>query len=466
MALTLNNLGMISVANNLAKIGTALAISNQRLSTGKRLNRAADDPTGVIAASNLESDLASIEAATRNGERINSIIETADGAMSQISSLLGTIQTKALAAAGSTATAEEKAAYQAEIDAAIDAIDTLVNTTTFNGTRLLDGGIAYTTSGIDTAKLADVRVNSADTSSGNISLAVAVSNAAEKAAIVYKNSDLTDDVTFSLTGNNGTEEFSFSTGATISDIETAVNAKSDATGIVAEVDGADLYFRSENYGSSQSVSINVTAGTFVMDGGTTSDTGVDATVTVNGQTTTADGLQIFYSSGSTSVRFSLKESFGNVGGGSTNFSITGGGADWQLNANPINKIHFGLSSLNPAYLGNDSLGTLRSLKSGGTNAIATENYHQAANIASAASQQVATDRARIGAVESYTVNSTLSSLSAAKTALTKAHSSIVDLDYAAESANNQRLQILMQAGTSILSSLKQNANSILSLLTA
>ena len=464
MALTLNNLGMTSVVNNLTRIGAALAISNQRLSSGKRLNRAVDDPAGVIAASNFDAQLASIEASTRNGERINSIIETADGAMSQISSLLGSIQSKSVAAAGSTVTTEERAAYQAEIDAAIDAIDTLVNTTTFNDIRLLDGGLGYTTSGIDSTKIDDVLINSANTSGGNINLAVSVSGAAEKAAIVYKNGNLTDDVTFSITGNNGTEELSFLNGATITDIETGVNAVSDATGIFAEVDGADLYFRSTNYGSSESVSINVTAGTFVMDGGTTSDTGVDATVTIGGQTTTADGLQIFYSSGTTSARFSLKESFGNVGGGSTTFTITGGGADWQLNANPINKIHFGQSSLNSAFLGNDSYGMLSSLKSGGANALSSGNYQTAANIASAASQRVATDRARIGAVEAYNVGATLSSLSAAKTAISSAKSSIVDLDYAKETANNQRLQLLMQMGTAVMSAINQNANTILSLI--
>ena len=461
---SINNMAVLNVVNNLTRLGTELAISNQRLATGKRIISAGDDPAGVIAAANLKNQIAGIDAATSNGYRINSIIDTADGAMSQISSLLGTINTKALAAAGSTTTAEERAAYQAEIDAAIDAIDTLVNTTTFNGKRLLDGGLGYNTADIDSSKLADVRVNSADTSSGTVSLDVDVVSAAEKAVISYSTGNLTDDVTFTLTGNNGAEQFSFSTGATIANIESSVNAESDATGIVAEVDGGTLYFRSDSYGSDQSVSINVTAGTFAMDGGTTSDTGVDATVTVNGQSATSDGMQVFFSSGSTSVRFSLEESFGNVGGGSATFSITGGGSDWQLNANPINKIHFGLNSLSSVSLGNDTIGHLRSLKSGGANALSSGNYQAAANIATAASQQVATDRARIGAVQSYTVNSTLSAFSAAKTAMTQEISNIEDLDYVQETANNNRLQLLMQVGTSILASLNQNTANILSLI--
>jgi len=464
MSLTLNNMGMLRVLNTLSQTSAALDASNLRLTMAKRILSASDDPAGVIAAENLKSSIAQIDAAAKNGQRINSVMDTADGAMAQISSLLGTIQTSALSAAGSSATAEERAAYQAEIDAAIDAIDTLVNTTAFGNIRLLDGGIGYTTSGIDTAELADVRVHSADTGGGSVSVAVEVVAAAEKAVISYSDGVLTDDVTFSLTGNNGTEEFAFSTGAAISDIETAVNAVSDATGVVAEVDGGTLYFRSQNYGSSQSVSIQVTDGTFQMDGSTASDTGVDATVTVNGQTSMSDGLSVYFSSGSTSVRFTLQESFGNVAGGGSAFSITGGGANWQLNANPINKIHFGLSSLNSSGLGNDSLGYLSSLKSGGANALATGNYQQAANIASAASLQVATDRARLGAVQSYTINATLNSLAEGKIAKSNALSSIEDLDYASETANNNRLQLLMQVGTSVLASLNQNMATILSLL--
>ncbi|MBN1845063.1 MAG: flagellin [Sedimentisphaerales bacterium] len=464
MSWTLNGSDMLRTLNTLSSVSAQLALSNARLATGKRINQAMDDPAGIVAIASLDQRLAEIDAAGRNGERINSIIDTADGALSQISSLLGTIQSNALSAAGASVTAEERGAYQAEIDAAVDAIDTLVNTTTFNGVRLLDGGTGYNTSGVDTAKLADVRVNSADTAAGTISLEVALAAAAEKAVISYSDGNLTDDVTFSLTGNNGTVQFTLASGSTISNIETAVNAQSDSTGVVAEADGGTLYFRSSEYGSSQSVQINVTDGTFDMDGSVTSDTGGDATVTVNGLTTTADGLQVYFSSGSTSVRFSLTESFGTGAPASTTFSITSGGAGWQLDANPINRIHYGLTSLNSAYLGNDSVGYLRSIKSGGANDLASGNYHQASNIASAASLHVATERARLGAIQSYTVNSTLSSLSAASTAHAQAKSRIEDIDYAEETANNNRLQLLMQMGTTLLSMMNQNRSQILNLL--
>ncbi|KPK72545.1 MAG: hypothetical protein AMJ79_15645, partial [Phycisphaerae bacterium SM23_30] len=173
---------------------------------------------------------------------------------------------------------------------------------------------------------------------------------------------------------------------------------------------------------------------------------------------------VFYSSGATSVRFTLEESFGTGAPDTTAFSITGGGARWQLDANPINKIHFGLSSLDSSFLGNDALGYLSSLKSGGANALSSENYHQAANIAAAASQQVATDRARLGAVKSYSVDSTLSSLNSAKTALTAAVSSIEEVDFVSETANYQRLQSLYKMGVSVIAAINNNTANVLALL--
>jgi flagellin len=459
------NSGMIRAMNSLSSISAQLAVSNQRLSTSKRVNSAADDPAGIIAASAMSADIAKLDAMTANGQRIGSMIDTADGAMGQITSLLGTIQSAATSAAGSTVTAEERAAYQEEIDSAINSIDRIVNTTSFNGTKLLDGGLAYSTSGIDNTKIDDVRVNSADTSGGNVNLDVAVVSAAEKGAVAYSGGNLTDTVTFTLTGPNGSEEFTFASGShPDTDILNAVNAASDSTGVEATYAGGTLTFKTTEYGSDQTVSINVTQGTFAMVGGVASDSGADADVTVNGQAASADGMRVYFSSGDTSVKFTLKESFGNVGGGSTSMSVTGGGSDWALGADSWNKINFGLSPMGSASLGNDAVGMLNTLKSGGTNALSTGHYQQAANIASAALSQVATDRSRMGAVKSYAIDASLSAFAAQKEAISGEVSNIMDLDYAKESANNNRLQLLMQMGTSVIATLNQSYSSILSLL--
>lgn len=118
-----------------------MAHSALALATMSRINRAADDPAGLIAAESLRAELASLEAADRTAERTGAIIDVADGALGQVGQLLNEIQGNVVAAASSTTSDAERAAYQAEIDGAVEAINRIGATTQFNGQRLLDGSL-------------------------------------------------------------------------------------------------------------------------------------------------------------------------------------------------------------------------------------------------------------------------------------------------------------------------------------
>ncbi|MEX2141184.1 MAG: flagellin [Pirellulales bacterium] len=126
----------------------------ERLATLRRINRGSDDPAGLIAAAELESELTAIEAAERNTARADAVLAVADSAMGQVGELLNTVESSALAAAGDTATDAEKAAYQQQIDAALEAIDRIGATTSFGGRNLLDGS-ASTLSFVVSADPAD-----------------------------------------------------------------------------------------------------------------------------------------------------------------------------------------------------------------------------------------------------------------------------------------------------------------------
>ncbi|MCH9023604.1 MAG: flagellin [Planctomycetes bacterium] len=463
MAFTINNSLSLTILNNLNQLSSELAISNLRLSTTKRVNRASDDPSGVIAISNYQSQIAEIDAATANGQRISSIISAADGAMVEIEALLDAIETKVIAAADAGATSDEKAAYQLEIDEAIKAIDTIVNTTSFNGTRLLDGTIGYTTAGVDAVKLKDVRINAANTTSGPVSIVVAVTSIAQKATMTYANGNLGSNTDFTLTGTKGSYSFSFTTATGVDAMVTAINAQTDNTGIVAVNNGGNMVLTSENYGDSETISVNVTLGSLAMVGSITSDSGVDPTVTVNGLAASESGFQIQYADSSGSMRFTVTESFGTAIG-STSFTISGDGANFQLNTSYSTKINVGLSGLHSATLGNDSLGRLSTLKSGGANDVDSGNSSQALAIAKAANGQVTYDRARFGAIQKYAVDATLNAFANTKLALKTALSNVEDVDLVTETANNVRLQTLMQVNVSILAAINSNTSTILSLL--
>ena len=120
-----------------------------RLSTGKQINSGADNPAGLIAAEALGSEITNTQQAVSNSQMASSMISTADSALGQISTLLTTIQGLVNQSASTgTESPAQIAANQQQVDAALDSINTIASSTTFQGKNLLDGTMAYTTSNV------------------------------------------------------------------------------------------------------------------------------------------------------------------------------------------------------------------------------------------------------------------------------------------------------------------------------
>ena len=452
----------MSMTNNLVKLGLELQNSNTRLATSKRINKASDDPSGLIAATALNKEINSLSAQISSAERLKSVVDTADGATSEISSLLSGIETAVLASAGNTVSDGEKAAYQAEIDDAIEAIDRLTNTTSFNGKRLLDGSMGYDVSGADSSEVTDIRVHRANSnSSAAISITKSRSETAAQMEILSANP--TADIEFTVTGNDGTSTtFNFANGTALGTIETSIQGQSGATGVTATLSAnGSLYLESTGTGSDDFVSVSVTDGesTFAITGSSASSYGTTTdTVTANGKSLTQDVEGTYtYSDSQTTVTFNLVDSFT----GSTSFAVSGEGAGWSLNGQEIS---IGINDMSSSKLGNVNLGYLSSLKSGGANDISSGNATTAQSIIDEAQNMVSTERGYLGSVSKYTIDSSISAWESTQQALTSAYSSIMDLDYAEESANNSRIQVLLEAQTQLLGNMLNFSGNMVSTL--
>ena len=466
-----NSAMMATAISNLTKLSTQLSISNHRLSTGKQINSAADDPSGLISAINLQSQMAKIDAQVTNSNRIGAVIDVADGALDEMSTLMTTIQTAVTAVAGGSLTDDQVAAYQAQVDTAIDGIDRIVSTTSFSGTRLLDGSTNYTITNSDTDKIGDIRVHSAVTSGGTAAVSLTVATQAEQALVSYTG-DAFDAVDFDLTGPDGTANISLPLGAGRAALMDAINLETATTGIVAEqpIPGGAVNIYTNDYGSAASISMTITGGTaFTFDGGVTGDTGVDVGLSVNGSTTTSSGNNIYkFSAATASGQFVLTDAYmaqlnaGGVTGAS--FSVAGYGADWSLDSTAAGRINFGQASLATSTLGTASLGYLSSLASGGANDLDSGNLTTSDSIVDKAISTISFANARIGSLKSYTIDSNINALTNARTALAGNLSDIEDLDYAAETLNNSRIQLLMDFSIQTISSLSTRASNLLTLL--
>ena len=462
------NADTLRILSQMSLLDSEQAITMARLATGKRINRASDDPAGVVALNTLNAQLTSVNAAIEGNQRSQSMLNVADSTLTQVGSLMSEIEGLVQESQGSGVTAEEKAAYQTQIDNAVDSIDRLIGQAEFNGKKVFNGENRINAYTDDPAAVKDIRVFSRNPNmTGNVSLTVNVTAAAEHA---YTDSASGFDLTTGLsattivqvTGKLGTATITMST-LTGAQIKTAINAQKDITGVSA-VTGAvsgNLVYSSTDTGSGAFVAVSVISGDDAMmaDGNFSKVSGTDAQVTVNGATANAQGTEVFYNGTGASIGFNLEDD--SVG--THTITVAGGGAEFKVGTDNTSKVALGLANLNSFELGRSDLGYLDTLKSGGANSL-TAADSKAADISREADNQVAAAAARIGSFNKYQIGSSIKVLQAEQEGMTEAVNRIQNTDYALETANLQRQTVLMNAATSMLSVAISQQSNVLALL--
>lgn len=440
----------------------------ERLATGLRINRGKDDPAGLIVSETLRKEYRSIEQAISNSARAINFISTAEGALNEVSRLLLDLRTLIQSTANVGALSnDEMQANQQEIDAILSSIDRISNTTQFAGDKLLNGDLGYSVSAVDTTSLAAVQlfaVRLPENTARNV--VVQVTNSAETAQISFVGTS-TSAVSIELRGNLGSEILSFASGATLSEIHTAINNLAAVTGVSAVMSSGGLRLSSTEYGSEAMVSVKPLDGNFIEanSGTVIDDEGVDASVLVNGQAAQVSGLRVNARSNSMDARFYLTEAFGQSAT-STTFTVTGGGSIYQISPEvSINgQVHVGLPSVSTGNLGNAVAGYLNSIRSGNTNEVAAGNFIAAEGIVTAAIEQVASLRGRLGSIQKNQLETNITSQQIALENVRASESVIRDADVAVEVSALTRAQILVQSTQATLQIANSLPRSVLSLL--
>jgi flagellin len=458
------NVSSLIAQRVLSKNNDELNQSLERLSTGLKINSGADDPAGLIASENLKSEQLGITQAIDNANRANNIVGTAEGGLSEVSNLLTQLQSLVGSSANSGGLSkEEQNANQLQVDSILNTINRISQATAFQGTKLLNGNFAYTTSGVNSTQVDNLQINAANIpAGGSVNVVVEVTTSAQTGEIKYSGGSLTSAVTIEIAGNAGTEQLSFASGATISSIATGINGIKTATGVSATISGNTIRIDSTDFGSNAFVSVKTISGPFTASA--TKDYGRDAAVTINGASATANGLDITYRNSNLDVEFSLNQKFNKTGSGS--FEITGGGATFALGSKvtETDKASLGIQSVSTGSLGDNTLGYLSTLASGGTNALSSADLTGAQKIIDKSIDQVSQLRGRLGAFQKFTLGSTINSLNVAYENAAAAESAITDTDFAAETANLTRAQILSQSATTVLAQANAAPQSVLNLL--
>ena len=135
-----NNIESMNAHRSLLMNDRALSKSLERLASGQKVNRAADDPAALVISEHMRAQVSGMEQAIRNNEVAISLVQTAEGSMNEISSILVSLRQRAISAANVGASDQDMIdANQAEIENALASIDRVVSTTQFGHYKLLDG---------------------------------------------------------------------------------------------------------------------------------------------------------------------------------------------------------------------------------------------------------------------------------------------------------------------------------------
>ena len=282
--------------------------------------------------------------------------------------------------------------------------------------------------------------------------------------------------------------------ATNADIDAAITASTDASALVTTVDtGAlgdifattdgpttvntgkttqTLTLSSSDFGSSAFVEVNVLSGAFETQDAASNlvsrDEGTDVIATINGSRAYGDGLKASLRTATIDVSVTF-DSAANTNANTTSFNVTGGGANFQIgeDVSANGQVGIGIEAVNTARLGGLS-GKLFELGTGGGKSLLdvgpSVQGSSLVNIVDEALDRVSTIRSRLGSIQKNVIETNIATLGVALENISEARSQIVDTDFAVETANLTKSQILSQAGISVLSIANQQPQQVLSLL--
>ena len=472
----------------------------ERLSTGLRINRGADDPAGLIASENLRSEKVALDTAIANAERADQVVNVAEGALQEINALLLEAQSLVNQSANDAGLSrEEKEANQEQIDSILQTIDRIAASTSFQGTQLLNGNMDFIVSG-QHDNVEAMTVYGATLGDSNLDVNVMVTQSAHNGAVFMSTGgalDLSanaDDpnprFSFELIGAAGARLFEFADGTALSTMADQINNFTDITGVSATVSGGGLDLRSTDFGSNQFVSVNMVghagqAGNIMRmveddnneaDAATAVDldamneayraTGQDVGATINGVTARGMGQELRVNSDVLSLNLRLDDDTAQAQSTFTAVTITGGGARFNIGStlDHNSEVRLGMGSVAARHLGSSAVGFLNALGSGNTANVIDGELNTAQTILDTAIREVSQMRGRLGAFQQNIVRSTINSLNITLENVSAAESAIRDADFAAETANLTRSQILAQASMTTLAVANNRPEQVLQLL--
>ncbi len=462
-----NNVSSLTAQHNLGRANASVAQSVERLSSGLKVNRGADGPAALVISEKQRAQIAGLRQAIDNSDKAVSVVQTAEGALNEINSLLVKVRSLAIDSANSGVNDDDAlAANQAEIANALDTINRIASNTQFGTKKLLEGsaGIQGTVTDADVKFLK----GTSETNAGIY--AVVVTAEGERAvgtAGTAQTQALAADEVLTVNGVSIT----LNSGLTQAQVVSRINEFSSQTGVTADISSGATRLLTTAFGSAASVDVvsNVAAAANSSGFGTStiSDTGVDVVGTIDGTSFTGVGNVLTATSGAAkglSIQLATDTNpFETVDGAQGNVAVSDNSLVFQIGPNQNQTAKVTIGQVNPSALGvgvtGNQFNNLSEIE-----VTSASKAQDALGVIDAAIDDITNLRGTLGAFQQNTLESTANNLRATLENTVNAESVIRDTDFAEEIANFTKGQVLVQAGTSVLSNANQIPQLVLSLL--
>ena len=499
------NTAGLNAQRSLTLANTSLQTSLERLSSGRRINSAKDDAAGLGISERMTTQITGLNQAARNAQDAISLTQVAEGALGEVSKNLQRIRELAVQSANATNSAGDRAVLDQEVQQRLAEIDRIATQTNFNGQKVLDGtfGTSSFQIGANAGETVSInlsqsaRTNSigrmADYVNGTTSYSSASALGLQGTGVdgnTWTPGQLTMAVGSGQSVNIGTTTAGTSLGQSTSSAwakAAAINS-SGISGLAASASTDATFNWTDVTANGFGLTINTIAIFSGYAGATTTLTGANAAAAINSQSS-ASGVSASWNSTTGKITLSSSEgrdiAVANTVGATANQGLNGTNASNNATNALLNMNTAASSTTTSTYRGSIRLTSAQTVAVGGTNvanigytavsmavsatAIGSGSVTTVANantmmsMADSALDTVSTLRGTLGAMGTR-IESTISSLLVNSENLQASRSRVLDTDYAAETANLTKSQVMQQAGTAILSQANALPQSVLALL--
>lgn len=436
-----NNIAALNTLNTMTRNNNALTKSLQKVSSGMKINSAADDASGYAISEKMRVQIRSLDQANQNSQNGNSLLKTAEGAVSSTVDILKTLKEKVVNAANDTNTTADRQIIQKELNQAIDQINDNANVT-FNGKTLIDGSMnkqiktatssTFTNQSLSTATAAGSVLTTLLDRDGN--------------TLDIKSSD-TVKISFVQNGKSYTTSFQVA-ATTLTTIFANANTASGGTPFAAAPTASTLL-------GVDATGVNA----YTADGATAISIAAAAT----GTTSQISGFSISITGTDGNVKKSINQKLDAFSETIRAQNVSGDNAlTLQIGTKSNQSITVGLTDMRAQALGlqgtDATTGTVKTI-----DVTTRDNANVAINVMDSAIKKALDEQTNIGAVESR-LDYTSANLTTSSENVSAAESTIRDANMAKEMTEYTKNNVLLQASQAMLAQANQSTSSVLSLL--